>query len=69
MNSSFITSRPGLWLKADRLPTGCSASLNKSYVVFLANIQTVKKNINEIQTPDSDDEGQLSYRKYQMLKV
>ena len=28
-----------------------------------------KKNINEIQTPDSDDECQLSYRKYQMLKV
>ena len=30
----------GLWLNDDRLPTGCSASLNKSYVVFLANIQS-----------------------------
>ena len=28
-----------------------------------------KKNITEIQTRDSDDECQLSYRKYQMLKV
>ena len=28
-----------------------------------------KKNINEIQTRDSYDEYQLSYRKYQKLKV
>ena len=71
MNSSFITSRSGLWLNGDWLPTGCIASLNKSYTVccFSGKQSNGKKIITEIQTRDSGDECQLLYRKYQMLKV